>query len=833
MATSPDDQHSSHVNQEVLKDVSVKGNLTIGNVHQTVNNYPASDGLEENSERRTAILEMSMRRSRARCIARWQGAGISESIAVSLADDPSVGSPPSNIKIVPNSLIILTGEMGAGKSLALERLFQLAVRQAIEDAEAPTPIFLQAAQLQKDQALESIVLEACRQFSKLSVENTLVFVDGVDEAGASTAVWLLGESRLLAKMESQIAILLASRPIPDFITAKERIEIPLLSDRSAESMVARLARRQRLNLSNSLPKSVYDAIHRPLFAIFLGSYLQENNAQFPRSKEQLLAFLVRKSLRPFEQTIVQTEKTLKKLAVASIDRGGLSVPINEVFDWSEQTLVANSRLIVIEDSDKVRFSLPILTEWFAAHSLLDSSELDIDALLADSQRLERWQYPFVLGTAILPPDKASEILTPMVEKHPAIASAIINEALANQGYAAAIPSLSAFALGRQVKNAMQSWIAGLGELASLIAPLLPDGSSPALYIRVGKKDFKDLYKDTGREVSADILEQPWIEIGWSSRDDESEGVVELPPGTADTSMAELRLSRLYGSMVYSHPSWAWLWSHEKLVDSLSEILQNRALPVESGCLSLEAAWYGVSKLLAGSISYWHPIPFSQSVLLSSMEPLLTDASGSSFSASMRHALSQLRIEISNAQQQGHPCLNFPPAITNFYSSNTYYAPDILLAYAETIHKEALTGYEYLVRRWFPYFSNQLSLFSILPARLVGAVIPPTSSSSAVSLSTYWEALPVGASSSVDFSLSDRPLSADDERYRTATNELRTLRPKSLLYPSIRTYSWTPLTDKWLGACPVTKLVYQWLWDDLSKMGWVKDELSDAGYPHWR
>lgn len=830
---SPDDHQTSHINQEVLRDTSVEGDVTIGDVHQTINNYQSPSEPEENYETRVVALDKAIRRSRARCIARWQGAGIAENVAISLADDPSVGSLSTSIDIVADSLVILTGEMGSGKSLAMERTFQLAAKQAIEDAEAPMPVFFRAAQLKKDQSLESVVLEGCCQHSKPNIDNTLVFIDGVDEVGISNAIWLLGETRLLINMGYQITVFLASRPIPDFVSAKERIEIPPLSDSSAESMVAMSASRQRLNLFSSLPKSVYNAIHRPLFAIFLGIYLQENNAQLPRSKEQLLAFLVEKSLNLFAQNIVQAKKALEKLAVASTDRGGSSVPVNEVFDWSERTLITDSRLVVIEDSGEIRFSLPALTEWFAAYSLADSDEIDIETLVADIQRLERWQYPLVLGTAILPPNKTSEILSPIVKQQPAIASAIINEALANKGYTETMPSISVLELGKQVQTAMQSWIDGLGELASMVAPLLPDGSLPTLYIRVGKKDFSDFYKDTGREVPADILEQPWLEIGWSSREDSSEDVVEFPPGAESDLMATLRLRALYGSRLYSHPSWAWQWSHEKLVDSLSEILQYRALPVESGCLSLEAAWYGASKLLASNISYWHPISFGQSISVKTIEPLLADVKKLSFSVSMRHALSQLNVEISNAQQKGCLQLSFPPSVTNFYNSGTY-TSHILLAYAETVYKEAVEGYEYLVKRWFPNFIPQLSLASIFPARLVGVVIPPpASSASTVSLSTYWEALPVGSSSGVEFSLSDRPLSADTESYRTAISELNTLRPKGLLYPSIRTYSWTPLTDRWLGVCPVTELVYQWLWDDLSKMGWVKDELSDAGYPYWR
>lgn len=61
--------------------------------------------------------------SKARCIASWQGAGIKEDEAIALVDDMSIGLPPNELKLLPGKLIIITGQMGIGKSLIGERLF--------------------------------------------------------------------------------------------------------------------------------------------------------------------------------------------------------------------------------------------------------------------------------------------------------------------------------------------------------------------------------------------------------------------------------------------------------------------------------------------------------------------------------------------------------------------------------------------------------------------------------------------------------------------------------------------------------------------------------------
>ncbi|MBD2124735.1 hypothetical protein [Trichocoleus sp. FACHB-262] len=87
---------------------------------------------------------------------------------------------------------------------------------------------------------------------------------------------------------------------------------------------------------------------------------------------------------------------------------------------------------------------------------------------------------------------------------------------------------------------------------------------------------------------------------------------------------------------------------------------------------------------------------------------------------------------------------------------------------------------------------------------------------------------------MNFSLSDHPISEDDSRWRAAQEQFRCLRPQTSMYPTITFNSTSPLTSQWLGACPVTELVYQWLWNDLQKAGWAKEgRLEEAGHPYWR
>ena len=89
-----------------------------------------------------ALLQAFKARSRARCVERWLASGVASTTAESLADDPSIG-----LLTVPlfasNRLTILRAEIGAGKSLAAERVYWDALCEA-EETGTDSPVFLEA-----------------------------------------------------------------------------------------------------------------------------------------------------------------------------------------------------------------------------------------------------------------------------------------------------------------------------------------------------------------------------------------------------------------------------------------------------------------------------------------------------------------------------------------------------------------------------------------------------------------------------------------------------------------------------------------------------------------
>ena len=125
-------------------DVREKENLTqsleLALVDETIRAWRNIRGFD-----RLARLEELNQESRGRCIARWQALGLSYKQATEFANDPSVGVLKPDYFPETNRVRILVGELGSGKSLIAERIFQVGIARARGSSDAPIPIYLDAS----------------------------------------------------------------------------------------------------------------------------------------------------------------------------------------------------------------------------------------------------------------------------------------------------------------------------------------------------------------------------------------------------------------------------------------------------------------------------------------------------------------------------------------------------------------------------------------------------------------------------------------------------------------------------------------------------------------
>lgn len=751
---------------------------------------------------RLARLEEVGRASRGRCAMRWQAADVPRMVALDLADDQLIGSPDRNLR--PSSdrpVIVVVGEIGAGKSLIAERLLQDAISSARDDASAPVPVYLEAHAVVG--TLRDAVVGEVTGLGDPSVQGAAVVVDGADEAGSAAAVQLLNEARVIVERWPRTTVVLTARPIPPLATEEEAEQVPLLPEAEAFALIGRLAGRPiTTGLAWTWPESVRDAVRRPLFSILLGTYLAATGLEGPPSVGELLSSLVDRALGRAAADRLSAENRLHRLAALVIDRGG-PVPEADVGTRDEIAQLLDSRLVV-EQQGVLTFPLPILTEWFAAQGLSQGSPPSAD-LAANRRRLEQWRFPLVTAVATLGHDAASRILDPIVENDPAFAGQIVGDAISRFRFGQETPLAPALACGERVRAAMEVWAKAIGPLGSLIAPLGPDSRLRPLGV----------YLQGGR-----------LTTSWYAGEADVPDVADL--AVYDETFRDADSFAYRGGPPASQPAWAWGWALDDLVGQLSDLLQRRRLPVEEGSVARESIWQTALTIMGrGSLD---PRPISVEELGAAIARL--PARGTVIRSGRRLEVpgcdvALLTKEVERLKAEGAPKLTdpWPPPDRDALGGGWVwdrYTAERMLERTRAVYAGALEGYSKMVEAWFPRFASRLRMAVTLPARLVGEITPARQGrglGGGPSIRWYLEPLPEGSADVVDFRLGEP---TDEVDLQSLQTRLRSARPEASqwIYPAAH----YEILDVF-HANSATELAYDWLWRDLENVSWVRGGLG--------
>jgi hypothetical protein len=751
-------------------------------------------------------LQLMQRTSRARCIASWLALGLSSDEAIKFADDLSVGVPHRDFQTTPTrKVVILTAEFGTGKSLIAERLLQKAISKAISDISAPIPVYLDA---RFSDDLQTAVKKYCEGIGNLRHQGATIIVDGTDEMGFGRVKELMNESRILVNVWDNTTVTITSRPIPSEIPLPEIVNIPKLSPEQAIVLISQIAKREIMDWE--WPETFKDAVQRPLFALLAGIYLRENK-EIPTSTGELIANIVNRALNQIDFRYRDFSKLFQKLAVSSTFRGGSLVPAVEIASSHEVEVLLNSRL-VIQNSGNIGFPLPILTQWFAAQSLAEG-ETRVDVLLNDNQQLEYWRYPLVIAVAYFSHDQVSSILKPLVRRHPAFTSQIVQESLSSSNFDLNFSLPHKAECERRIRQAMNAWISGLDfSLAQMIAPVNFDGELLPLALGVDGPQLNTAWQ-------YDELTIPLETKGKST--------VRMST-TGQISRFRRNKTVFKGGLPSSQSAWAWQWTLEELTSNLSRVVESRAFVVKESPLAHEWLWQLILAISESDL-YIDAIPLIElEARIVAMEKWLEVAPVEIHTYMGKYLFDKPTIDLLNTEikylrENGEveykspwlgPDLSFEEAkfVWDVYSSER------LLERIKLIYKSAMDSYPSLINTWFSKMSNRMQIAVTLPARLKGNFSPP-SDNLPPALTWYLEPLPQDSQNIVDIQINKDNSKYDVEKFRILRDRLRSLRPSASHWISFTWHSQS-LTDIF-EVNPIAKLTFDWLQDDLRRVSWIE------------
>ena len=767
------------------------------------------------------------RESWARCKRRWALLGVPPEEADALARNPTVGAPGRKVREkLKRPVVVITAEVGSGKSLLLDRLMQRAIVRYRDQKGAPLPVFVKATEV--GGKLREAVVEGTSALGELAERGTAVFLDGLEEAGRARARQLLDEAHYLPDQLPNTNVVVAGRPIRELDEERERGQafvLPPLSEGESLALIRRFAGGVQGVIGHRWPASLSEATRRPLFATLVGLDMRNRYGWDVRSEGELLAHLVDRALSDADDTADLQE--LRDLAVRAIDSGTGYVRASDAGTAAEVRRLRRTGF-VYQQAGTLLFSLQILAEWFGAQAL-ELGEVDTEELASDSARLERWRYPLIMAVSNFGYERVSRMFGPVVRAAPAFASQVADAAFGRHGGASGAAAEDAETVTARFREAMGAWTEGLGPLAPLFAPVREDGSLGTLAI-TGWSPW-----DPGKGNYA-----------WYA------GEVDLPDVVPYSRVVDSELKygiwqRTY--VVGRQASWTWGTTFKDLRGDLEKALKKRALPALTPMMAREAAWRTAQELLyreRGRMRSTHgPIPLDE------IEGLFNECGVWDRGwiwrppprTSLRPAIygaDHLVEEVRRLRDSGENEMAPPVPAEDLTSEEArekvgdaesmytwdWYSDGRLLERARLVAEESLRAYSKVVETIVPTLRPHMPMAATLPGRVVGYLDVHSDFERREPLvSWYVEPLPYGQESTSEISLETRPEEARPGLWEEYDARASYLRPKiATLRPQAA--SWlTPVTEQLhsgqlFDSTPVTKTCRHLLWDDLRYAKWV-------------
>lgn len=314
------------------------------------------------------------------------------------------------------------------------------------------------------------------------VRDCRIVVDNLDAVSPKKADQFLNDARRLVATWPRASVLATTRPGVGSVDEAERLDVAawpvqrgwdLLRTVLGEDHVPGLDAHEMRQLLTS-----------PLQVHALASRIRAGGDARVSTRE-LLSGLARAILER-ERTEASREvwASLPRLAARTLDQQS---PV-QASDFARQHVIweLEETGLVVHDDGLLRFALPLFEQHFAAQALQDEDALIETA--AGAELFPRWRYAIAFAVETGTRERAEEFLLRLARVNPAAASWVLDETARPDQRTSPPPPAStrgpvggaadagndgpepALAVGGRLREAMLSWLEGLGELGQLLAP---------------------------------------------------------------------------------------------------------------------------------------------------------------------------------------------------------------------------------------------------------------------------------------------------------------------------------------------------------------------------
>ena len=725
--------------------------------------------------------------------------GVKEDIASEIADDPNVGNV---LDVSGSGLHVLVGPQGSGKTLAMHRLFQLAIDRNLKDSSEQYPVFINAGDI--DGTLREVIDKESQRYADPSIQEILVLVDAIDDRGSRDGTMLLREMAAYVGATPRATLVGATRPLPGLEHSGTTIEMPTLEFEEAGDLIQRVSGRE-LGPLNPLywRESVRDAAARPLFAIMIGVWLRENAGLDDVWGHSLVESMALRSLREGGSNSADTDRLLQNLAVA-VTTLGMRVRASHVTaSLAEQSELLDSRL-VHQGEAGIDFALPIFREWYAARAILENA-VETESL---DLKTDRWTVPLSIVAHSEGGARANAVMEHLASNSLNTAAGVLKDDQSAWYWGGVRPAVppNAAGVGERIRQTMEVWRSGLGPVFRIIGPV----------------DAQDGLATLGVRMKGSVVTLAWYK-GQITVNAVVEFDEEDDPSTKNDSEDWPSWLRME---IPPTPLWSWVITKDELVRNLSSALQDYRLSYDSDDAVRELAWEfcgAVSDNTGGGQAQ-----IAVSDVLEKIEHVAVESRGWRCFGGTEYCCHEVDIvhnHLLKLRRMGNQviCDPWPISDAAVGDDSTWYgySDQGLLERTRTVYAAALRIYETMVARWLQPFAEQLGLYGLLPVKLEGRLSTrnPDEGKGRPVLSWRPVVLSRSEQSHIDFELGTMGRTAEDmDRYYQEHSEAVALfRGGGPQRTTV--FSTSLLMDKVVRSRAATRLAHEWLWDEMGALGW--------------
>jgi hypothetical protein len=771
---------------------------------------------ETHARKRQELLLEGASASRGRLVARWVAAGVSPELALTLADDDTVGAPERLGRTLPaTGLAVLAGDFGSGKSVTGERIYLADNAAAAADETAPLPLHLLAKSVTGP--LLDTVRAAVDRLGNPARRGLRLVLDGLDEPGQARAAELLDEARALVFTWPRTRVVITARPGLPLHKEEFTLAYPPLSEEEAVRLAEGLGGQSSLLWGQSEP--IRQMLHLPLFLI-VAALRQQAGAEVPRSRGTFLRALVDAALDRNSRPTERSQAALESLAWLTVDSGGpmAAAELGDNATWK----VLETRL-VIREGGLLRFALPVVEQYFAAQPLLEHGLTEFD--LEDLTVLDRWRDTLTLAVTIGSWQQVRRLLDGLAARQPGVAAWVVANAVPQPTSEPSTGLPSDVECAWRIHSALTAWADALA----------PAGNHLGLTDSQGRVRTVGAGTDSGVTAGLRMDDNHGVDAVRFPRLDPRTGIA------ADGSRWGLfRSAHVPGEYL----AWPWQWALDWVTATLEAALRAKAFPLPDSTPFRDERRWQLAKALSGTSGNLLHAPIDGDNLRRTAAEVLGQLdergiahyqvlhSGRKITVFGRDELARLVAGLEGGgtilaedrklhRQYPVPDRRSAGLVRELYSD------EALRTLIEQVYTNALCIYRDLIDVWFPKLAPTLGLASFMPILIRGQLLASVHSEhdSQPHLTYHMTPLPLTESPRAEIELVTEPeafLEFDPQRARAQFLQLR--QQIASLHPGAEGWA-APQAASTTGSLwkdtPATSLAYRWLWEDLRRLRLVR------------